>query len=67
MKPNLVSFVQKLQALLDQHPEITLSGDLDGNVIAYDIDFFDSHTESYRRDCQMILPTAAQDLPSETH
>jgi hypothetical protein len=66
MKPNLVSFAQKLQALLDQHPELLLACDIDGNIVAYDIDFFDSHAEIPKRDCKVILPRAAQEI-SETH
>ena len=67
MRKNLVSFTQKLQALLNQHPEIMLSSDQDGNVLAYDLEYFKSTTEASRRDCKSILPRASESQPSETH
>jgi hypothetical protein len=65
IKPNLILFTQKLQALLNQHPEIMLSSDQDGNVLAYDLEYFNPTTETYRRDCKTILPRASEPQPYE--
>lgn len=62
-KKNLVSFAKDLQTLLNKYPEILLSSDRDGNLIGYDMDFFNPTSIEYKADCKTILPTAAEPAP----
>ena len=59
-KANLVSFAQDLQALLNTYPEVFLSCTADGDLMAYDLDYFNPETSFYKRDLKVFLPRAAE-------
>jgi len=61
-KPNLLEFKAALEQLLNQFPEIVITVTNDGEVVAEDIEVWDSQTQYWKEQLQVVLPTEAGKL-----
>ncbi len=55
IKDNLKDFKNKLQNILDEYPEISLISNRDGDIFAYDIEYFNPTTYEFKQNCKIKI------------